>query len=149
MGGELLTGAVRVAEAPAALGAQDLVVIAVKAPAMVAVADRIAPLLGAETIVLTAMNGVPWWFFQGLGGAHDGLALESIDPGGRIAAAIPARQVIGCVVHATCSMPEPGLARHGFGKRLIIGEPGGGDSERIRCLATLLADAGFTAEVSP
>lgn len=70
MGGELLTGAVRVAEAPAELGAQDLVVIAVKAPAMAAVAAGIAPLLGAETIVLTAMNGVPWWFFQGLGGAQ-------------------------------------------------------------------------------
>lgn len=149
MGGELLTGAVRVAEAPAELGAQDLVVIAVKAPAMAAVAAGIAPLLGAETIVLTAMNGVPWWFFQGLGGAHDGLALDSIDPGGRIAAAIPARLVIGCVVHVTCSMPEPGLVRHGFGKRFIIGDPGGGESERIRRLAKRLADSGFTAEISP
>jgi 2-dehydropantoate 2-reductase len=148
-GGEMLTGAVRVAEDPAELGAQDLVVIAVKAPAMADVAARLAPLLGAETIVLTAMNGVPWWFFQGLGGAHDGLALDSIDPGGRIAAAIPARHVVGCVVHVTCATPEPGLVRHGFGHRLIIGEPAGGESERVARLAKLLADAGFTVEISP
>ena len=93
---------------PPALGVQDLVVVAVKAPAMAAVAARIAPLLGADTIVLTAMNGVPWWFFDGFGGAYRRQAArQSVDPDGAIAAAIPAAQSIGCVVHASCSLDGP------------------------------------------
>ena len=84
-------------------GPQDLVVVAVKQPAMATVARGIAPLLAPHTMVLTAMNGVPWWFFQGFGGEHAGMRLESVDADGSIAAAIPASQVIGCVVHATAS----------------------------------------------
>jgi 2-dehydropantoate 2-reductase len=148
MNGERLTAPARVAEAPRDLGPQDLVVIAVKAPALADIAARIAPLLTRDTIVLTAMNGVPWWFFDGLGGRYDGLRLASADPEGRIAAALPTPQVIGCVVHATCSTPEPGLARHGFGNRLIVGEPSGGASERVTALAAVLAAAGFDAPVS-
>jgi len=149
MSGELLTAPARVAEEPRDLGPQDLVVIAVKAPALADVAARIAPLLVRDTVVLTAMNGVPWWFFDGPGGRYGGLRLASIDPQGRIAAAIPTRHVVGCVVHATCSVPEPGLVRHGFGNRLIIGEPSGGVSERVAALAELLQRAGFDAPVSP
>ena len=147
--GEVLTSApARVAEAPAELGVQDLVIIAVKGPALQSVADSIAPLLGPSTIVLTAMNGVPWWFFQGFGGAHQGLQLESVDPGGRIAAAIPATRVLGCVVHAACSTPEPGLTRNAVGRRLIIGEPVGGRSSRLDQVGALLRDAGFEVELS-
>ncbi|HET7594626.1 MAG TPA: 2-dehydropantoate 2-reductase [Stellaceae bacterium] len=149
MDGELLTAPARVAEEPRDLGPQDLVIIAVKAPALADVAARIAPLLARDTIVLTAMNGVPWWFFDGLGGRHEGLKLASIDPQGRIAKAIPTKHVVGCVVHVTASTPEPGLVRHGFGKRLIIGEPAGGASERVTALAQMLARAGFEAPVSP
>jgi len=149
MSGELLTAPARVAEEPRDLGPQDLVVIAVKAPALADVAARIAPLLVRDTVVLTAMNGVPWWFFDGPGGRYGGLRLASIDPQGRIAAAIPTRHVVGCVVHATCSVPEPGLVRHGFGNRLIIGEPSGGVSERVAALAELLQRAGFDAPTSP
>ena len=112
-----------VAESPAELGVQDLVVIAVKGPALASVAASIAPLLGADTTVVTAMNGVPWWFFQGFGGPCEGMQLKSIDPGGQVAAAIPAGQVVGCVVHASCTTPEPGLTRNAAGKRLIFGEP--------------------------
>jgi 2-dehydropantoate 2-reductase len=149
MSGELLTAPARVAEEPRDLGPQDLVVITVKAPALADVAARIAPLLMRDTVLLTAMNGVPWWFFGGLGGRYEGLKLASIDPQGGIAVAIPTRHVVGCVVHATCSTPEPGLARHGFGNRLIIGEPAGGASERTTALAESLARAGFDAPVSP
>ncbi len=149
MEGELLTAPARVADEPHDLGPQDLVIIAVKAPALADVAARIAPLLARDTIVLTAMNGVPWWFFDGLGGRHEGLKLASIDPEGRIAKAIPTKHVVGCVVHVTASTPEPGLVRHGFGKRLIIGEPAGGASERVTALARMLARAGFEAPVSP
>jgi len=98
MNGERLTAPVRVAEEPRDLGPQEVVVIAVKAPALDDVAQRIAPLLARETVVLTAMNGVPWWFFDGLGGRYEGLKLASTDPHGRIAAAIPTRHVIGSVV---------------------------------------------------
>ena len=146
--GKLLSAPARVAESATELGLQDLVVIAVKGPAMQAVAATIAPLLGPDTMVLTAMNGVPWWFFQGFGGRCKGMQLQSIDPQGRISAAIPARHVVGCVVHAGCITPEPGLTRNIVGKRLILGEPRGGESSRLRSLGALFRDAGFDVEVS-
>ena len=146
--GATLTAPVRVAEAAGALGEQDLVVVAVKAPALAAAAGSIAALLGPGTTVLPAMNGVPWWFFHGLGGPHEGAAVRAVDPRGRIAAAIPVRHVIGCVVHATCSVVEPGLVRHGFGRGLIIGEPNGGASGRVTALADRLSAAGFETTVS-
>ncbi|EJE52432.1 ketopantoate reductase [Acidovorax sp. CF316] len=129
---------------PADLGVQDLVVIAVKGPALAGVAQGIAPLLGPETLVLPAMNGVPWWFCQGLPG-WGGEPLASVDPGGRIASAIPLHHVVGCVVHAATSTPEPGLVQHRMGRGLVIGEPGGGRRERVQRLADLLNHAGFEA----
>lgn len=143
-----LAAPVMATDDPAALPPQDLVVVAVKAPAMAAVAARIAPLLGRETMVLTAMNGVPWWFFSGMPGPCAGMPLATLDPDGAIAAAIPARHVIGCVVHASCQSPEPGLVRHVTGQGLIIGEPAGGASPRVTDLAHALAGAGFEARVS-
>jgi 2-dehydropantoate 2-reductase len=147
--GNLLSVPVQAASAPAALGVQDLVVIAVKAPALAEVARQIGPLLGPQTVVLTAMNGVPWWFLAGFGGDYAGTPLQAIDPQGAIAAAIPASQVIGCVVHASCALAGPGHARHHFGNRLIIGEPSGAQSERVQQLAALLTRAGFETELSP
>jgi len=139
----------RASDRPAELGAQDLVVVAVKAPAMPAVARDIGPLLAPATQVLPAMNGVPWWFLDGFGGALAGSRLQAIDPDGAIAQAIAAQQVIGCVVHASCSLPAPAHARHHFGKGLIIGEPAGGPSARVQRLAEQLQTAGFDASVSP
>ena len=126
-----------------------LVVIAVKAPALLDVARHIAPLIGPDTIVLTAMNGVAWGFLEGFGGALAGTALQAVDPTGEIARAIPARHVIGCVVHASCAVNAPGVIRHHFGNGLIIGEPSGADSPRVQALAALLQRAGFAATVSP
>ena len=142
---------VKVSAQPADLGPQDLVVIAVKAPAMADVAKGIAPLLGSNTMVLTAMNGVPWWFFQGFGGKLQGTTLNTIDPEGRIAQAIPAHHVIGCVVHASCSLDAPGVVRHHFGQGLILGEPAeqnGQVSTRVQQLVTDLQAAGFNASAS-
>ncbi|CAN7181282.1 2-dehydropantoate 2-reductase [Variovorax sp. LjRoot130] len=134
---------------PATLGEQDLVVIAVKAPALQAVAAQIAPLLGPDTIVLTAMNGVPWWFLQGgFGGSLAGTRLQAVDPGGKIGEAIPAQHVIGCVVHASCSLDAPGVVRHHFGNGLIIGEPSGEATPRATRLEALLKQAGFEAHLS-
>jgi len=135
---------------PADLGPQDLVVIAVKAPALAGVAERIAPLLGPDTTVLTAMNGVPWWFLDGgFGGVFTGRRLASVDPAGAIAAAIPPHHVIGGVVHASCSLDAPGVVRHHFGNGLILGEPSGEPTERVQRLADRLAGAGIDARVSP
>jgi len=147
-GGERIAAPVRAGEDAARLGAQDLVVIAVKGPALGAIAPLIAPLLGPDTVVVPAMNGVPWWFFDGLPGPFAGTRLESIDPGGAIAAAIPTRHVVGCVVHASCSTPEPGLVRHAMGAGLIVGEPVGGRSARVEGLVQELARAGFEAKLS-
>jgi 2-dehydropantoate 2-reductase len=127
---------------------QDLVVIAVKAPSLVDVARQIGPLIGPYTVVLTAMNGVPWWFFNGFGGNFAGTQLQAVDANGEIAAALPAAHVVGCVVHASCSVTAPGVIRHHFGNGLIIGEPSGQQSQRVLALTELLVRAGFSATVS-
>ncbi len=133
---------------PADLGVQDLVIIAVKAPSMLEVAKQIQPLIGPNTIVMTAMNGVPWWFLQGFGGVYANTPLKSVDPHGQITKVIPAQHLIGCVVHASCSLRAPGQIQHHFGNGLIIGEPAGGSSLRVQALHQLLRDAGFDATLS-
>ena len=147
-GDRVTSQAVASSALPADLGVQDLVVLAVKAPSLPDVARQIAPLLGPKTIVLTAMNGVPWWFLQGFGGALAGTRLTSVDPDGTLTAALPAQRIIGCVVHASCSLPEPGLVQHHFGNKLILGEPSGEKTARVQQLAALLEKAGFEAPVS-
>jgi 2-dehydropantoate 2-reductase len=142
---------VKVSASPANLGPQDLVIVAVKAPAMADVARGTAPLLGPHTMVMTAMNGVPWWFFQGFGGNLQGTNLHTIDPDGLIAQAIPAQHVVGCVVHASCSLDAPGVVRHHFGQGLILGEPAtqqGDASQRVQQLVADLQEAGFHASAS-
>jgi 2-dehydropantoate 2-reductase len=146
--GIFLTEKVHATDDPSELGEQDLVIVAVKATAMVSVAQKIAPLIGPDTIVMTAMNGISWWFFNGFGGEYEGTRLAAVDPNGSIAAAIPSRNVVGCVVHGSFSLNEPGFVRHGFGKKLIIGEPDGSDSERVRKLAEVLGKAGLDIVVS-
>ena len=138
------------------LGEQDLVVIAVKGTTLADVAQTLQPLVGPGTVFMTAMNGVPGWFLQTPPTA-DRLAapdrrIASIDPDGRIEAALPLERVLGCVVHLTCSSPEPGVVQHGFGDRLIVGEPAGepagGPSARVAAVCAALAQAGFKAEAS-
>jgi 2-dehydropantoate 2-reductase len=141
----LLQAPVHAASASAAdLGPQDLVVIAVKGPALPQVAQAIGPLLAPATLVLPAMNGVPWWFCEGVPGFPGG-PLHRVDPGGRIAAAIPSGQVLGCVVHAAAAVAEPGLVQHRMGQGLIVGEPRGGRSARAQAVVDLLGRAGFEA----
>jgi 2-dehydropantoate 2-reductase len=140
--------AVRSSARPADLGVQDLVIVAVKAPAMADVARAIGPLIGPDTIVLTAMNGVPWWFFEGFGGQYAGTRLKAVDPDGVIARAIPAHHIVGCVVHASCSLNSPGFVKQHFGNKLIVGEPSGQKTERVLALVALLARAGFEAVLS-
>jgi 2-dehydropantoate 2-reductase len=120
---------------PARLGAQDYVLVTVKAQSLTDVAARIAPLLGPDTSIVTAMNGVPWWFMN--------MGLESLDPGGRLARAIPTERIVGCVIHLAASTPEAGLVQHNMGSRLILGEPGGKITARTKRIADALTAAGF------
>ncbi|WP_395055019.1 2-dehydropantoate 2-reductase [Polaromonas sp.] len=145
---EVMSVQVKASEDPAALGVQDLVIIAVKAPALADVAKVIAPLLGPHTMVLTAMNGVPWWFFEGFGAQYSGTRLKAVDPDGAIARAIAAHHVIGCVVHASCSLNSPGFVKNHFGNKLFIGEPSGEKTARVQALAALLEQAGHEVAVS-
>jgi len=147
--GELHTAPVKTSNDAATLGVQDLVVISVKAPALASVAAQAGPLIGPDTVVLTAMNGVPWWFLQGFGGPVAGRSLDSVDPGGAIPRALPTRHIIGGVVHASCSVDAPGVIRHHFGDGLIVGEPSGDQSARAQALHALLVQAGFQATLSP
>jgi 2-dehydropantoate 2-reductase len=139
-----------------------VVVLAVKAQAAPAAVAAIGPLLGPATVVLPAMNGVPWWYFDrvdagtveggadpgGFGGPCAGMHLSSVDPGGAMARAVPVSQVLGVVVHFSASSPAPGVVRHFSGDRLIIGEPAGRASARLEAVADVLSEAGFTVDVS-
>jgi len=146
-GGTLLQSPAHASDQAGQLGVQDVVVIAVKGPALLSVAESIAPLVGPQTIVLPAMNGVPWWFSQELSGLGTE-PLESVDPNGKIAAHIPLAHVVGCVVHASTYTTEPGFVHHKMGQGLIIGEPQGAAQERTRRLGDLLSGAGFEVNVS-
>ncbi|HEU5294548.1 MAG TPA: 2-dehydropantoate 2-reductase [Burkholderiaceae bacterium] len=146
-GGTLHSAAARAAPHATELGVQDLVVIAVKGQSLPEVAPAITPLLAAYTLVLPAMNGVPWWFGRGVP-ALEGLPLASVDPGGVVGAALPFEQVIGCVVHASTWTSEPGLVEHKMGQGLIVGEPAGGESARVSGLADTLRGAGFDVTAS-
>ena len=132
----------------AVLGSQELVVIAVKGPSLAQVAPHVARMLAADTVVLPAMNGVPWWFAQGLGGPLGGAALQSVDSDGSIAENIPWPRVIGCVVHASCYVAEPARIVHTNGNRLIVGEPSGASTERLQAVHETLKRAGLDANVS-
>jgi 2-dehydropantoate 2-reductase len=141
------TQVARVAAAEAAhdLPTPELLIVAFKGQALASDAASLTPLIGPQTIVLPMMNGVPWWFLQ----PGDARPLASVDPQGRIAATIPLPQTLGAVVHLTCVSTAPGEIKHGFGERLIVGEPGGGNSsERVQRIAATLAGAGFEAEQS-
>jgi 2-dehydropantoate 2-reductase len=133
---------------PSRLGPQDYVIVAVKGQSLPEVAASIGPLLGPRTAVVTAMNGVPWWFFDRLPFGAGKLRLESLDPGGAIARAIPTERVIGCVIHLAASLAEPGVIRHNMGTRLLIGEPGGKNIARTEQLAGALRGAGFEVVAS-
>jgi len=146
--GKTTTATVVASGNSADLGPQDIVIVAVKAPAMASVAAGIAPLLSKDTTVITAMNGVPWWFCDGLGGGLAGTRLTSVDPDGSIAAAIPSAQTAGCVVHASCLQDAPGVIRHHLGNGLIVGEASGRPSERARKLVEIFAAGGFNASAS-
>lgn len=144
IGGQTWAAPLPASDDPAELGEQDLVILAVKGPAVAGVAAQVAQLCGPQTRVLTALNGLPWWFTAGL--PVQGLRLDSVDPHGRITAQLPPGRVIGCVVHASCALREPGWVRHVMGNGLLVGEAAGGSSTSLQDVAALLGRAGFAAK---
>ncbi|MDH5576889.1 MAG: 2-dehydropantoate 2-reductase [Betaproteobacteria bacterium] len=147
--GEVAAFRIRAESDPHQLGPQDCVIVTVKAQSLPDAARAMAPLTGADTTVVTAMNGVPWWFFDRLAFGEGKLHLESVDPGGVLSRAMPTARVVGCVIHLAASTPEPGLVSHNMGNKLILGEPGGKNTARTRNIAGALAQAGFDCVQSP
>jgi 2-dehydropantoate 2-reductase len=141
--GEVLTTHPAADSDPGKLGVQDYVIVSVKGQSLPEVAQSIAPLLGPDTTVVTAMNGVPWWFFDRLAYGKGALRLESLDPGGKLAGAMPTERIVGCVIHCAASMPEPGLISHNMGQKLILGEPGGKNTARTTRIAEAFTSGGF------
>ncbi len=137
-----------VAGALADVGPVDVIFLGVKAHGLTALAPQLGPVLGADTTVVSTQNGIPWWYFQGLGGEWEGMRLERVDPGGVIAAAIPARQVIGSIVYFSTEISEPGVVRHISGNRISLGEPDGARSDRLRAIAEALISSGLRAPVT-
>ena len=127
----------------AELGKQDVIVLSVKGPALAQAAAALHPMIAAETIVIPAMNGVPWWFLLKAAGCLPPVALRSVDPEGAIARAIPLHHVVGCVVHASAYVSAPARVVQQAGNTLIFGEPRGGSSARLRTIAELFTAAGF------
>ena len=147
-GGARSTHRLAASDEPADFGAQDLVVIALKAQAIAAMLPRLRPLLKDDTVVVPAINGLPWWYFHREGGPHDGRALRSLDPAATMFGDLDCRRVVGCVVHFAAEVRAPGEVHHTGGRRLILGEPDRSQSGRLHGICAALERAGFEAQAS-
>lgn len=134
---------------PAEAGSQDFVIITLKAHSVHPIVEKMLPLLGPETAIVTAQNGILWWYFHKLEGPWQGRQLESADPGGKIWNTLGPERAIGCVVYPSCEIVEPGVVKHLHGNRFMVGEPDGTKSERVVTLSKALTSAGFKAHVRP
>jgi 2-dehydropantoate 2-reductase len=133
----------------ASIGAADVVFLGVKAHSLTALASSLPPLFGPDTIVVSTQNGIPWWYFQHLGGDLEGLTLERVDPGGAIAAAIEPRRVVASIAYFATDIAAPGVIHHTEGNRISFGEPDGTRSDRTRAIAQALIAAGFRCPTTP
>lgn len=147
--GSSVTVRARCTEHVAEAGPQDVVLVTLKAHSLPAAAPSIAALLGPETAVVAAVNGVPWWYFHALPGPHDGRIVESVDPGGVVTRHLPPARVIGCVVYPAVEVVAPGVIKHVYGDRYTLGEPDGTRSPRALALSELMGRAGLKAPVRP
>lgn len=139
----------RVTDDPRQLGAQDYIILTLKAHALSGVIDQLMPLIGKDTAILFAQNGIPWWYFHGVGGPYEGTRLESVDPGGVIWNRIGPERALGTVVWQAAEIEAPGVIAHHYGDRMPLGEPTGEKSERVLTLSKLLTNAGIKSPVRP
>ncbi|MBI2720455.1 MAG: 2-dehydropantoate 2-reductase [Rhizobiales bacterium] len=145
--GETLTVNPRATDRPADLGPQDFIILTLKAHAIAGAIDGLMPLLGPETAILFAQNGLPWWYFHGIGGPHEGRRLQSVDPGGTIWDRLGPERALGTVVWQAAEMEAPGIIAHRYGDRMPVGEPSGEKTDRIVRLGNLLTAAGLKSPV--
>jgi 2-dehydropantoate 2-reductase len=131
----------------AALRDADAVFVTLKAHSLPAIAERLAANLGDRTAVVSAQNGIPWWYFQRHGGEMEGAHLETVDPGGLVARTIDPERVVACIVYPATAVVEPGVVRHGEGEKFSLGELDGGQTERVVALSRMLVGAGLKAPV--
>jgi 2-dehydropantoate 2-reductase len=148
-GGETLTARPRCVADAAEAGVQDFVVVTLKAHALPAAAPAIARMMGPDTALVTAVNGIPYWYFFGLDGPHRDRRVASVDPGGVLWDTLPPSHAIGCVVYPAAEVVAPGVIEHTYGDRFTLGEPDGSRGARVQALAAALQRAGFKAPVRP
>lgn len=134
---------------PAETGPQDYVILTLKAHSLPPAASHIEQLLGPDTALVSAINGVPWWYFYKAGGALEGTRVKSVDPDGSVYERLHPRRAIGCVVYPAAEVIEPGVIRHTYGDRFPIGEPDGSKSPRCAVLAEMMIAAGLKAPIRP
>jgi 2-dehydropantoate 2-reductase len=139
----------RVTDQPSELGPQDFIILTLKAHGLAGVIDQLTPLIGPDTAILFAQNGIPWWYFHGVEGPLAGTRLESVDPGGEIWRRIGPERALGCVVWQAAEIEAPGVIAHHYGDRMPIGEPTGEKTERAMRLSRLLTSAGIKSPVRP
>ena len=132
---------------PSVPGPQDCVILTLKAHSVAPVVDQIVPLLGPDTTIVTAQNGLLWWYFYGLPGPWEAHHLESADPGAVIWQTLGPERAIGCVVYPSCEIVQPGVIRHIHGNRFMLGEPDGSKSDRVVELARIMIEAGLKAPI--
>ncbi len=128
---------------------QDLVLLGVKAHQIAPVADKLMPMLADDGVIVTLQNGIPWWYFQKLDSAYRDTVVETVDPGGKIAATIDPDRVIGCIAYPAATIEAPGVIRHIEGHRYPVGELDGSESERIKAICDAFVGAGFKSFVLP
>jgi 2-dehydropantoate 2-reductase len=147
IGGVEQVAMLRCSDRPADLGVQEYVIVALKAHQIPENVDVMLPLLGPKTTIVTASNGLPYWFFDFVEPPYRGATLASVDPGGRQRSLLGSERALGLVVYPATAMVAPGVIRHEHGSKLPIGEPGGGPSERVDRLHEMLVAGGFDAPV--
>jgi len=130
------------------IGPADVVFLGVKAHSLTALAPQLRPVFGPDTTVVSTQNGIPWWYFQSVGGELEGFHLERVDPGGVIAAAVEPRRVVGSLAYFATDVVEPGVIRHTEGNKISFGEPDGSKSERLRRIVEPLIAAGFRCPIT-
>ena len=130
-------------------GVQDAVIVTLKAHSLAGAAQQMQPLLGPETAIVSAVNGIPWWYFYKFGGQLDGRRVESVDAGGGVSRLLAPERAIGCIVYPAADVPEPGVIQHTYGDRFTLGEPSGERTPRVEAIAQALVAAGFKAPVRP
>jgi 2-dehydropantoate 2-reductase len=139
----------RLTSDPKEAGPQDFVIVTLKAHSLPAVADQMQPLLGKETAIVSAMNGVPWWYFYQLAGPYENTTLKSVDPKGELWEKLAPRRAIGCIVYPAAEIVEPGVIEHTYSNRFAVGEPDGSKSARITALSEMMIKAGFKCPIRP